>query len=135
MKVAELQVSQRLVPLQQTRKVQTQKVGELQTKSAGSVKSFADVLQEQVSRSAGVKFSAHALTRLEERNLQIGMPELARIKQGLQQLSEKGSRNSVILMDDTAFVVSVKNRTVVTAVDKAASVASVFTNIDSLAIV
>ncbi len=135
MKVAELQVSQRLVPLQPTRKVQTQKVGKLQTQSAGSVKSFADVLQEQVNQSSGVKFSAHALNRLEERNLQIGTPEMARIKQGLQQLSAKGSRNSVILMDDTAFVVSVKNRTVVTAVDKATSVANVFTNIDSLAIV
>ncbi len=135
MKVAELQVSQRLIPLQPTRKVQTQKAGKLQAQSTGSVKTFADVLQEQVKQSAHVKFSAHALNRLEERNLHIGMPEMQRINLGLQQLSEKGSRNSVILMDDTAFVVSVKNRTVVTAVDKATSMANVFTNIDSLAIV
>ncbi len=134
MKVAELQAANRLIPLQPTRTVPSQKPGEVQ-KSGSSVPSFADILQEQVKQTADVKFSAHALNRLEQRNLHMGSSELARIKQGMQQLSAKGSQNSVILMDDTAFVVSVKNRTVVTAVDKAAGAANVFTNIDSLAIV
>ena len=134
MKVAELQATQRLIPLQPGRKVPTQKTGGLQ-KNGATQKTFADILQEQVKQSANVKFSAHALHRIEQRNLQMGATEVERINQGLQQLSAIGSQNSVILMDDTAFVVSVKNRTVVTAVDKAAGEANVFTNIDSLAIV
>jgi len=74
------------------------------------------------------------MRRLEERQVALNEDTLHRLDSGLRQLDEKGSRNSVIFLDDTAFVVSVKNKTVVTAVQKEQQ-GNVFTNIDSVAIV
>lgn len=96
---------------------------------------FGKVLSESLKENQQVRFSAHALRRLEERNVALNEDTLHRLDSGLRQLDAKGSRNSVIFLDDTAFVVSVKNKTVVTAVQKEHQQENVFTNIDSVAIV
>jgi flagellar operon protein len=93
--------------------------------------SFADVLQGQTQR---VAFSRHALQRLERRGIEVGEPTLARLGDGVDRVAGKGSRSSVVFVDDTAFVVSVPNRTVITAVDSAHMREQVFTNIDSAVI-
>lgn len=46
--------------------------------------------------------------------------------------SEKGARDSLILYKDVALVASIKNRTIITAVDRDESKGNVFTNIDSV---
>ncbi|HGY55128.1 MAG TPA: flagellar protein, partial [Caldithrix abyssi] len=61
--------------------------------------------------------------------------QLHRLNEGVRQLNARGSQNSVILLDNTAYVVSVRNKTVVTAVNNAAENNNIFTNIDSMAIV
>ncbi len=58
-----------------------------------------------------------------------------RVKEGVDRAAAKGARESLVLMDNVALVVSIKNRTVITAVDKANLKESVFTNIDSAVIV
>ena len=93
--------------------------------------SFADVLREQV---AGVKFSGHALQRLERRGIDLGHGTLQRLEAGVARAASKGARDSVVLIDGTAFVVSVRNRTVITAVDADHMRDHVFTNIDSAVI-
>jgi flagellar operon protein len=50
-------------------------------------------------------------------------------------VAQKGGRESLVMMGDSALVVSVKNRTVVTALDKAQMRGNVFTNIDSAVII
>lgn len=65
----------------------------------------------------------------------VSQNEIERLNNGVKQLDEKGSKNSLILVDDTAFVVSVRNKMVITAIDKQMSANNVFTNIDSVAIV
>ncbi len=133
MKVSELQLNSRLYPLQNN-PVQTQKTtGNTQNDKA--VKSFSEILNDKLSKASNLKFSAHAVRRLEERKVDMSAGSIDRLNEGLQQLNAKGAANSVILMDETAFVVSVKNRTVVTAVDKMNAGKTVFTNIDSVAIV
>jgi len=94
--------------------------------------SFRQVLQDQLS---GVRFSAHAQKRLDSRNIHLSEAELARLNQGVKQADAKGARESLILMDQVAFVVSIPNRTVVTAVDAPAMRGAVFTQIDSAVIV
>jgi flagellar operon protein len=88
---------------------------------------FADVL-------ASVTFSNHALARLQRRGIDIDASTAQRLDAGVSRAAAKGSRDAVVLVDDTAFVVAVRNRTVVTAVDSAHMRDHVFTNIDSAVI-
>ena len=98
----------------------------------GQVK-FKDVF-EQVS-AGELKFSAHAKERLAKRNIQLSQADLAKIGNAVDKAAQKGSRESLIMMDKLALVVSVKNKTVVTAVDNMSMKEHVFTNIDSAVII
>lgn len=91
---------------------------------------FARVLAD---RQAGLKFSAHAQERLAARPLD--SHDLARIEAAVRQAAQKGARESLVLYDDLALVVSVRNRTVITAVDQARRRGNVFTNVDSVVLV
>ena len=92
---------------------------------------FGDVLARRVSP---VQFSGHALQRIERRGIDVGPQTLMRLDEGLSRAAAKGARESVVLVDGTAFVCSVKNKTVITAVDPAHMRDHVFTNIDSAVI-
>jgi flagellar operon protein len=92
--------------------------------------SFADALD----RASGVKFSGHALQRIERRGIDTSAQTLARLDGAVQRAAAKGARESVVLLDGTAFVVSVRNKTVITAVDAQSMREHVFTNIDSAVI-
>src|ERR1044071_7512194 len=96
---------------------------------AGSGPDFGSVLQDQL------KVSGHAKTRLESRNIQLGKAEWDRVLEGVNRAAAKGAKESLVMIDDVALVVSVKNRTVITAVDQANLKDNVFTNIDSAIIV
>jgi len=97
---------------------------------------FADVLRERRSaqQTPAVEFSKHALQRLERRRLSVDPATMERLAGGLDRAAGKGARDAVVLVDDTAFVVSVKNRTVITAVGREQMKDHVFTNIDSAVI-
>jgi flagellar operon protein len=89
--------------------------------------SFAAVLRQQVA--GGVRFSGHAQQRLEARAIHLDSGQMGRLAGALGSLADKGGRTSLVLLDGFAMVVSVPNRTVITAVD--AGEQAVFTNIDS----
>ena len=93
--------------------------------------SFANVLAD---KSAQVQFSGHALQRVRRRGIEIDPPTLERLQSGVERAAGKGARESVVFVDSTAFVVSVRNRTVITAVDRDHMKDHVFTNIDSAVI-
>ena len=92
---------------------------------------FADVLRTKTEQ---LHFSKHALQRVERRGIQLEGETLERLHAGVDRAAAKGSRDSVVFLDGTAFVVSVRNRTVVTAVDTEHMREQVFTNIDSAVI-
>lgn len=94
--------------------------------------SFQDVLDEKLY--GNVRFSRHAQERLQARNIRLSSEDVSKINKAVGQAREKGARDSLILMDDLALVVSVKNNTVVTAVDGNSLKENVFTNIDSAVI-
>ena len=97
---------------------------------------FADLLKhaQSADKPGSLKFSAHAQTRIQSRQIQIGSAEMQRIDTAVQKVAGKGARESLILLDETALVVSVPNRTVITVVDKENLKQNVFTNIDSAVI-
>jgi flagellar operon protein len=94
---------------------------------------FSDVLRDTAGTTP-VTFSKHAVQRLERRNLTVDATAMQRLQDGVDRAAGKGARDAVVLVDDTAFVVSVANRTVITAVGKDQMKDHVFTNIDSAVI-
>jgi flagellar operon protein len=113
--------------------------GENARKAAGAAKpgpSFADALAQagDASASAPLQFSKHALARIQRRGIELDPATLGRLSQGVGRAAGKGSRDSLVLVDGTAFVVSVSNRTVITAVGAEHMKDNVFTNIDSAVI-
>lgn len=92
--------------------------------------SFGSVLQE-----AGLKLSAHAMKRLDERNVTLGSEQQARLGAAVDRIKRKGADKSLVLLDDLALVVSARNGVVITALDSGRAKDGVFTNIDSAVIV
>lgn len=90
---------------------------------------FETLLQDRL------KVSGHAQTRLQSREIQLGKEEWERVLNGVERAAQKGARESLVMLDDVALVVSIRNRTVITAVDKQHLKDNVFTNIDSAVIV
>lgn len=84
---------------------------------------------------SGLKFSNHAVERMRSRGVSFSPEQMNKLESAVKKAAEKGSRDSLVLMNDTALVVSVKNNTVVTVVDKSSLKENVFTNIDSTIIV
>jgi flagellar operon protein len=99
--------------------------------------SFRSVLEQQQSTTAAqpLKFSAHAMQRLQSRNIHLSNEDMARMNAMADKAAEKGAKQSLFMLRDVAMVVSIKNRTVITAVDGDSMRENVFTNIDSAAII
>lgn len=103
--------------------------------------SFQETLQTELAKTApaanqvgqvsSLKFSNHAVERMTSRGVFFNQAELSQISEAVKRAAAKGSKDSLILTDKAALIVSVKNNTVVTVMDKAALKENVFTNIDS----
>lgn len=120
-------------PNQMIPPVSAGKTGAVGKASSDKSGAFKQILEQQVGRE--LKFSQHAKQRLQTRNIQLGEAEMSQIQQAVQRAREKGARESLVLMGDLALVVSVKNSTVITAVDGDNLRENVFTNIDSAVII
>ena len=98
-----------------------------ETEASGGT-SFAEVFDS-------LKFSKHASTRLQDRNIELSDAQIDRLNAGMQKANEKGINESLVLMDQMAFIVNVKNNTVITALNEQEIKDNVFTNIDGAVIV
>jgi flagellar operon protein len=96
-------------------------------------RSFADELA-QAGGAKPLQFSRHALDRVQRRGIELNGSTMQRLHEGVSRAASKGSRDSLVLVDGTAFVVSVSNHTVITAVGSEHMKENVFTNIDSAVI-
>jgi flagellar operon protein len=95
---------------------------------------FASVLAHSTTAAQAPTFSRHALERVNRRGIQLDQSTLQRLAGGVSRAATKGSKAAVVFVDNTAFVVSVPNNTVVTAVGSEHMREHVFTNIDSAVI-
>ncbi|WP_138493973.1 TIGR02530 family flagellar biosynthesis protein [Paenibacillus pinistramenti] len=102
----------------------------VKTSAAENAASFQKVLDSEL-----VKFSNHAAKRLEQRGIQLRPEQLGQIGQAIDDAAAKGSKDSLILMKDMAFIVNINNRTVVTAMDGKSMKNNLFTQIDSAIII
>ena len=90
---------------------------------------FNDIFTEELEK---VKFSGHAMKRLESRNIKFSDTELTKLNTAIEKAENKGAKDSVVLMEDTALIVNIPNKTVVTAMQVGNGGEDVFTNIDSV---
>lgn len=97
--------------------------------------SFNEILSTELERSGGLKISAHAQRRLLERNVTLGREDMMKIEGAVHRAATKGSRESLVIYGELALVASVKNRTIITALEGKDMKDHVFTNIDSAVIV
>lgn len=106
------------------------------TPTPGAVESrgFGEVLRQEIDREQ-IKFSGHAEMRMRMRNISLSHTEMSRLSDAVNRAEAKGARESLILMDKLALIVSIRNRTVITAVDEERMKENVFTNIDSAVII
>jgi len=96
--------------------------------------SFQEILAQQFAGRKEVKFSGHAQQRLQRRQVQLGEDDVAKLERAIDRAAEKGVKESLVLMDELALIVSVKNRTVITAMPSEQAKQGVFTNIDGVVI-
>lgn len=90
---------------------------------------------EQLNSESGVQFSKHAMDRISERNIDLSADNtLDRLNKAVTLAGEKGSDDALVMIDSTAFVVSVKNNKVITTLTADDMQGSIFTNIDSTVI-
>jgi flagellar operon protein len=98
--------------------------------------SFRDVLrQSEPLQGEPLKFSAHAMQRLQSRNITLTPQDVEKMNSMADKAAAKGAKQSLFMMGDVGMVVSIKNRVVITAVDQDSMKENVFTNIDSAAII
>ncbi|MCT4618616.1 MAG: flagellar protein [Marinisporobacter sp.] len=96
-------------------------------------KSFAQVLDHLAKKD--VKFSKHAKERLQARNIDINHQDIKKIDEALNKASQKGIKETLILMNNKAFVASVKSKTIITVATEEQLKENVFTNIDGAVII
>ncbi|MBC2582133.1 TIGR02530 family flagellar biosynthesis protein [Clostridium sp. DJ247] len=99
-----------------------------------SITAFENILNNAVNKKESFVISNHAAERLRERNISFNENDMKTINDGINKAEEKGCKDSLILYKDTALIASIKNRTIITAMDKDSSKGNVFTNIDGVVI-
>ena len=94
-------------------------------------RSFQSFFNESLQTpSTEMKISNHAQKRMEERGIELNQSDLTSIEGAVEELNQKGSKNSLIVYKDMAFITSINNRTIITAMNT--DEMETITNIDSM---
>lgn len=98
--------------------------------------SFQEILEgKQAQSTTEVKFSKHAAGRLADRNIELTKEQMERLQEGTAKAEQKGIKESLVIVDQLAFIVNVPSSTVVTAMNQTDTAENIFTNIDGAVII
>jgi len=104
--------------------------------------SFEEILQKQQGQqiqgtqtTGAVRFSKHAANRLNDRKIELTDEQLERLNDGTKKAGAKGIKDSLVLVDQLAFIVNTKSNTVITAMDQTEADENIYTNIDGAVII
>lgn len=102
----------------------------------GTGLSFQEVLNRttEAEQPSELKFSKHAAGRLIDRNIELSETQMERLQEGAKNAGQKGIKDSLVIVDELAFIVNVPNKTVITAMDQTEARGNIFTNIDGAVI-
>ncbi len=99
---------------------------------------FKNVLKNELEKTGcldELKFSKHASERLSLREINITEDNMKNINEAVDKANKKGLRESLVIFNDVALIVNVKNRVVLTAMKSDNLKESIVTNIDSAIII
>jgi flagellar operon protein len=96
--------------------------------------SFSSLLQKEIQSVSDVKFSKHAQQRLESRNITLSDEDVQKLSSAMDKAQEKGVQDSLVIMNNLAFIMSVPDKTVITAIPIDEAKQTTFTNIDGAVI-
>ncbi|EYE88801.1 flagellar biosynthesis protein [Fervidicella metallireducens AeB] len=86
---------------------------------------------EDVSNASSLKVSSHAMERMRERNITLDTKDIENLSSAVKSIKEKGGKEALIFYNNVAFITSIKNNTIITAVDSSNLKNNIFTKIDS----
>jgi len=121
-----LKINQPIQPLKRTKQKK-----DVQENKKSDSPSFKDILGDKMKGKDQLSFSKHAQKRISSRSIPVSKVELNKLNTGVEKARNKGARDSLVMVNNVAYIVSVENNTVVTAVDEDSMDDNVFTNIDS----
>ena len=101
-------------------------------KNPEAVSDFKEIFDDELK---DLKISGHASKRLKERNLEMDSAEYLKLREAVSQLRKKGGNDSLVITGKAAYIIDVKNQTIVTAMDKENMENNVFTKIDSTMVI
>lgn len=114
---------------------QIKRINPINSNSNVELNQFDKILKDKMALNEQIKFSKHATMRLNSRQIEFTDEQIKKLQIGIDKAEEKGIKDSLVLMDQIALVVNVKNRIVVTAIDSNEIEDAIFTNIDGAVIV
>lgn len=89
---------------------------------------FSEIFKEELNK---VKFSGHAINRMNSREINLNENDLQRLENAVNRAEEKNARESLVMVDNKAFIVNIPNRTVVTMLTNDKLNENIITQIDS----
>ncbi len=89
---------------------------------------FSEILNQEIKN---IKFSSHAISRLNSREISLAQQDIERLESAISKAEEKNSKDSLVLIDEKAFIINIPNRTVVTMLTKDNLEEKIITKIDS----
>ena len=95
---------------------------------------FREIWEQKTNKPEELRFSKHAANRLADRSITLSDNQLNRLTEGTRKAGEKGIKESLVMVDQLAFIVNVPNNTVITAMEQSQANESIFTNIDGAVI-
>ena len=97
--------------------------------------SFEEIWKKKTGETdTELRFSKHAANRLADRSIILSDNQLNRLTEGAKKAGEKGIKETLVMVDQLAFIVNVPNNTVITAMDQTQANENIFTNIDGAVI-
>ncbi|MBQ9277063.1 MAG: flagellar protein [Lachnospiraceae bacterium] len=127
-------LNSRLISIEQAKDLYLHSKEAVNNEKTTDTISFQDIFKEKTNAYDEVKFSKHANQRLENRNIILSEDQRLRLNEGVEKARDKSINETLVMMDNLAFIVNVKNNTVVTALEQNED-SSVFTNIDGAVII
>jgi flagellar operon protein len=88
-----------------------------------------------LSGSTGLQVSRHAQARMESRGINLDEQDISDINNAIDALSRRGAKESLVLLEDKAFIVGVPDRKLITAMTRREAVGNVFSQIDSTVVI
>lgn len=79
-----------------------------------------------------MEYTKHAKKRMEQRNITLNSNSLGRLASMVEKAFKKGSKESLLLVDNVAFIVNIQNNRLVTVMNREEMNENVITNVDSV---